>query len=144
MKRLGLEATETFIVWNENLYDGAPSFVSVLQVYTDKVATILKANVTVTYSVSVILLNFNLNFRRYLIDHGQTMVTFLTASTTTEDENDYVNDRVRRQQSASPSEAPLKKLLQVTMERDEKISKLEGPHDATRKTLKPLIDNVKF
>lgn len=66
---------------NKTLKESNPFFVALVQVYSDKPATTLKANATVAYPVNTVLLNFSKEFRRYLIDHGHTLVELLPVST---------------------------------------------------------------
>lgn len=51
-----------------------------IQLYTDKTATNFKANDSVVYPVQITLLNVAKNFRRFNINHGQTIFSLLPVS----------------------------------------------------------------
>lgn len=65
----------------ESESDKKPRFAGMVQVYTDKTATTVKAFATVTYPVRVTLLNFTNELRRYLSDNGHTFAGLLLVST---------------------------------------------------------------
>lgn len=113
-----------------------------VQDFTDKPTTRLKANATVVYPVLVGVLDFNLDFRRYVIDHGHSFVHLSPVSTSTSHENDEVEDRVGKRQLASSSVPPLHDLLPASMKRYARIRKFEDLHDSVRKILKSLGDSV--
>lgn len=49
-------------------------FFSMAQIYSNKTATILKANATVPYPIYLVLLNFQPKFLRFLSDIAQMLV----------------------------------------------------------------------
>lgn len=69
------------VYWTD-LDDPKPtSFVGLVQIYSDKTATTLKANALIAYPIHAVLLNCSLRHRRYLIDNGYTLVVFLPVGT---------------------------------------------------------------
>lgn len=65
--------TDTSIIWIDNPIEENAPFVGMVQVYTNKTATILKANAIVAHTGHIVLLNSDLKFCRYLIYHGHTL-----------------------------------------------------------------------
>lgn len=113
MKQLVLGSRDSSTVCNESSYEDSYSLLDKLEVYADKTATNLKAIATVGYPVLVVLLYFNLNFRRHPIDHGHPFVGYTLVFTTAGDETDDFKDRKGYQQSASPSVFPLQEFSPV-------------------------------
>lgn len=64
---------------NENT-DESFSFLGMLQVYSDKTVTNLKAAATVAYAAHIVLLNFIKDFQMFLINRGHTIVEKLPVS----------------------------------------------------------------
>lgn len=58
------------VLWSANDNGLPKSFLGLIQIYSDKVATSLKCNALVSYPVHAVCLNFTAKRRRYLIDHG--------------------------------------------------------------------------
>lgn len=67
---IGFPSTDS--VWVNRESDEKSCFVGMVQVYTDKFATTLKANATVVYPVRVTLLSYTSEFCCYLAEHGHT------------------------------------------------------------------------
>lgn len=67
-------------ICSENTAKKLSLFVGVIQTYSDKTVTILKANATVGYPVHIVLLNYAKDLQRFLVDHGQTMIGLLPVS----------------------------------------------------------------
>lgn len=65
------------IQWNQSRDSMPKSFIGMLQIYTDKTATTLKSQSLVGYPIHVTFLNVSVQLRRFLIDHGYTLVGFL-------------------------------------------------------------------
>lgn len=68
------------VVWNESICDKISNSVRKVEVYSDKTATKLKENAIVEYPVHVVLLIFTKGFRRYIIDHGNTLAVLLAVA----------------------------------------------------------------
>lgn len=82
-------------ICNENVENGNPLFVGVMQLCSDNTATPSKTDATVAYPVHIVLLNFTKEYRRFLIDHGHILVGLLPvfASECNKEENDsYTTD----------------------------------------------------
>ena len=72
-----MSSEEASIEWNQSRSTTPNSFIWMLQIYTDKTATTLKSQSLVGYPIHVTFLNVTIQFRRFLIDHGYTLVGFL-------------------------------------------------------------------
>lgn len=124
------------------LHNDTPSFVSLAHVYTDKTATNLKTNATVAHPVHVVLMKFNLNFRRFLSHHRQVLECCLTLWTALSHEDEYQEDLVKKKQFIPPNEVPLQYLLPASMERDARGCKLERLHDTKWGIWRTLIVGI--
>lgn len=90
--KLRVQRTTDFdVTWNEDFGNDESSFVGMLQLYSDKTATTLKASATVAYPVHLVLLNFTAEYRRHLIDHGYTIVGLLPVSASESTEDTFKN-----------------------------------------------------
>lgn len=128
------------VFWtNENDSSASFFFVGVLQLYSDKTATTLKANTIVAYHVHVVLLNFVEKFYLYLFDHGYTLVGLLPISTcnTMPDHEDAGNNISAANTSTVPV-VPLCDKLPLTAHKEARNSKLTVLREAMQTILAPL------
>lgn len=72
-----MRSPKSEVLWNARENEMPKSFSGLIQIYSDKTATSLKCSALVAYPVHVVWLNFTARQRRYLIDHGYTLVGFL-------------------------------------------------------------------
>lgn len=113
-----------------------PSFVRMVQLYTDKTVTSLKANAVVVYPVQVVSLNFTLEFCQFFIDHRLTFVKLLPISKTSIRE-----EPVQLSQELSDTQIPAITMNDVfprTTERSAKTVKSKLLHDFMQKIIQPL------
>ena len=71
------------VIFEDNELHNCPSFVGLLQCFSDKTAASLSANSFVAYPFHIVFMNFKPAFRDFLIEKGYTIAAFLP--TTSED-----------------------------------------------------------
>lgn len=120
--------------WNDCSNWENPSFVGMVQVYTDKTATTFKSNAIVPYPVHVVLLNFIPSFRRFLIDNGYTFAGLLPVCTSTDEHEEREEQMVEHKIGKDRTVVPLSDALPARMIRDARTMKLQVLHDAMRRS----------
>lgn len=58
---------------NDNFEYGNPSFINMIQAYSDKTARTLKENATLTYPTYIVSMNFIKEHRKFSVDYGRTL-----------------------------------------------------------------------
>lgn len=91
VKQKSLESGDCSVVWTEIIEQDNLPFMGMIQNYSDRTMTTLKANATVPHPVHVILLNFSEEFQRYLTYHIYTFVGLLPVSSS-DAEHDHIFD----------------------------------------------------
>lgn len=127
--------------WNDSDKNFPRSFVGLVQLYSDKTATTLKANALVAYPIHAVLLNFSLTHRRFLIDNGYTIVGFLPVGA-----GGYLDDEKDSTENISDStlgiEAhipiPLKDYIRTASHKRGREEKMGNLHGAILQVLQPL------
>lgn len=76
-------------IWNDYIDANRPSFVSMVQVFTEKAVTSLKTNIVVAHPVNVLWLGFTKAFQCFLIEYGYTLARLLLVCTTTNEQNEH-------------------------------------------------------
>lgn len=77
MKLQVQKAIDMNLTRNENTEKYISSNAAMIQVYSDKKAAILKANATVAIQAQIVLLHCTMDFPRFLIDRGHTILILL-------------------------------------------------------------------
>lgn len=65
-------------LWNESVSELISCFLGMVQIYKDKITTVLKAGYSVAYPVHSVVPNFSKTFRLYLVHHDHTPVGILS------------------------------------------------------------------
>lgn len=131
-----IKSTEPRTVLHNHEGTEIPSFVGMVQFYTDKKTTSLKVNVSVAYPVDIVLLNCAGNYRRYLFDHGQNFLGFLAVSAA-EQEKPFKLDDLGDCASVSGSDPVIQLTDQIpqTSQPNGRGVKIAILHAATQKVL---------
>lgn len=69
------------IFWQKHVVDGLPSFVGMVRVRTNKMASTFNSNATVAYPAHLVLLSIFKKPRRFFIDYGHTLIALLLVDT---------------------------------------------------------------
>ena len=128
--------------WNDYAHDLPRSFVSFLQVFTDKTASSLSSTAFTAYPIHVVVLNTTPERREWLINNGLTIVGFLPASTVATEDIDYetdVDDELRHDdESLSSTRIPLDDHVELTSDTDGRESSMRVLHSCISYCLSKL------
>lgn len=110
-----------------------------VQVYTDKTVTALKANAAVTYPVHVVLSNSTKRAGLFLVSYRYTC-TWLLTECTKDDEQDQQEKKIESRLGIELSIDSLFETFPFGMENDFRNMKLEVQHGAMQTVLQLSID----
>lgn len=126
-------------IWNENTEKENSAFICMTQVNSSETVTTIKANFTITYPVSIALLNFTKDFRRFLTNHRNTIVELLPVSvseTSQKTRDDYTAEDCDG--NYGETIVPLTDDLYQAVKRHEGKTKIEILHTSMERILEPL------
>lgn len=130
------------IFWKEDSRSGSVSFVGLVQLYTDKTAMTRKTNAMVAYPIHAVLLNFQKDFRRILIDNGHTLVGFLPCHSEMEVFDNWEMEAVRTSTAQSGSTddmIPLNDYIGHTSDTGGRMWKMHHIHEAMKTLLADIV-----
>lgn len=139
-----LRSVNETVFWQESVVDASPSFVDVLQIYTNMTALSSKSTATVVYPVHVVLLNVSMKFRRFLTDQRYTLIVLLSVATSrpSTDAEDTVSSGRKSDFSLSAFLPPSDE-LPLTSSRGATDMMLMICYEAMHETVRSQKDNVR-
>ena len=135
-----MSSEEASIEWNQSRSTTPNSFIGMLQIYTDKTATTLKSQSLVGYPIHVTFLNVTIQFRRFLIDHGYTLVGFLPVGFQDAQSDSDADNLTFHNESKTDDIIDINDHVPLTSSSRGRNDKMCSLHNAMTMILAPLIE----
>lgn len=133
-----MRSSDKNVFQSDNNDSRGKSFVVMLQLYTNKTVTYLKANAIVAYPIHAVFQSFKKQFRRYPIDQEHALVGLLLISSLEHlSDREVAYESVNVEKLPNSSQVSLQDELPVSTLKDFMSSKLRVRHKPMHKCLAP-------